>query len=291
MKRLLAVLVVLLVADLAAAQPNLSYSCARDKQNIIVTCSGLRPVVTAEMGIPPGTPFFDMSTFLLYYWSGTAWTAGTLGSALTSSGTAVTSTLPFIVPDGTATAPGLGFASTPTSGLYRATASVTGISAGGVAVAAFSSALLNVRSTATIGWVAGAADPHATAPDTTFSREAAATIQMGVDTASAVSQTFKGADSTGNGTAGGILTIRGGAGTAGDAKGGNLNLIGGDNFGTGEEGVVAIVDGGTKPTCSATTRGAFWYDQGGAGVADTFEVCARQAAGDTYAWRSIATIP
>lgn len=42
-------------------------------------------------------------------------------------------------------------------------------------------------------------------------------------------------------------------------------------------------DDGTKPTCSASTRGTIWYDAGGAGVADTLEVC-RKDAGDAYAW-------
>lgn len=47
---------------------------------------------------------------------------------------------------------------------------------------------------------------------------------------------------------------------------------------------------GTRPTCSASTRGLIWYIAGGAGVADTAEICAKSSA-DAYAYRSIATIP
>lgn len=42
-------------------------------------------------------------------------------------------------------------------------------------------------------------------------------------------------------------------------------------------------DGGAKPACSVSTRGYTWFEEGGAGVADTFEVCRKDAA-DAYAW-------
>lgn len=271
MKRLLAVLAVLLVAAVASAQPNLSYQCSRDSTGKLVMCSGLRPVVTAEMGIPPGTPFFDTSTFSMYYWSGSAWTATVAADPLLFQG-------------GTMAAPGLAFASDPGHGFYRVGAGAIGLAYGGTLRHRWKSTdYLFLSDTASI--------QLGTASDLILTREAAATLQLGADAASAISQTFKGADSTDNGTMGGVLTIRGGAGTAGDAKGGNLNLAGGAAFGAGEQGVVAIVDTGTKPTCAAGLRGGFWYEQGGAGVADTFEVCAKAAAGDTYAWRTLATIP
>lgn len=41
-----------------------------------------------------------------------------------------------------------------------------------------------------------------------------------------------------------------------------------------------------KPACDATTRGTFWFTQGGAGVKDAAEVCAKDA-GDAYAWRAL----
>jgi len=42
----------------------------------------------------------------------------------------------------------------------------------------------------------------------------------------------------------------------------------------------------SKPTCDSSQRGTFWVTQGGAGVKDTVEVCAKDA-GDAYAWRTI----
>ena len=42
----------------------------------------------------------------------------------------------------------------------------------------------------------------------------------------------------------------------------------------------------TKPAASATYRGARAIVRGGAGVADTDEICSKNAA-DAYAWRSI----
>lgn len=47
---------------------------------------------------------------------------------------------------------------------------------------------------------------------------------------------------------------------------------------------------GTKPTCAAAYRGTMWYVAGGAGAADTAEICAK-SSGDVYAWRALATIP
>lgn len=47
-----------------------------------------------------------------------------------------------------------------------------------------------------------------------------------------------------------------------------------------------VVDSGTKPTCDSTTRGVIWMDEGGAGVADTLEVC-KKDAGDAYAWSAL----
>ncbi len=40
----------------------------------------------------------------------------------------------------------------------------------------------------------------------------------------------------------------------------------------------------SKPTCNAAARGTFWFTQGGAGVKDACEVCAKDAA-DSYGWR------
>jgi hypothetical protein len=42
----------------------------------------------------------------------------------------------------------------------------------------------------------------------------------------------------------------------------------------------------SKPACNASSRGTFWFTQGGTGVKDTAEVCAKDA-GDAYAWRTL----
>ncbi|GJM14949.1 MAG: hypothetical protein DHS20C13_02760 [Thermodesulfobacteriota bacterium] len=49
---------------------------------------------------------------------------------------------------------------------------------------------------------------------------------------------------------------------------------------------VQFFDTGTKPTCDSSTRFSYWYDEGGAGIKDTVEVCAKDA-GDTYGWRTV----
>ena len=46
--------------------------------------------------------------------------------------------------------------------------------------------------------------------------------------------------------------------------------------------------GGAKPTCDAGSRRSRWFTEGGAGVADTYEVCMKDAA-DAYAWEVVAT--
>lgn len=52
-------------------------------------------------------------------------------------------------------------------------------------------------------------------------------------------------------------------------------------------GQLRLHDLGTaKPACDAGTAGAFWYEAGGSGVADTLEACTKDAA-DAYAWRSL----
>lgn len=44
-----------------------------------------------------------------------------------------------------------------------------------------------------------------------------------------------------------------------------------------------VPNGASKPAAAAGVRGLVWYTPGGAGVADTFEVCRKDAA-DAYAW-------
>ena len=45
-----------------------------------------------------------------------------------------------------------------------------------------------------------------------------------------------------------------------------------------------------KDACTAANRGRVFRVEGGAGVADTYEICAKNSS-NTYAWYSLATIP
>lgn len=49
---------------------------------------------------------------------------------------------------------------------------------------------------------------------------------------------------------------------------------------------IVYVKNGTEPTCNSTNRGAKVFVEGGAGVADTYRICTKDA-GDAYGWRSI----
>jgi hypothetical protein len=51
-------------------------------------------------------------------------------------------------------------------------------------------------------------------------------------------------------------------------------------------GGVRIATTVAKPTCSVSERGTFWVTQSGAGVKDSVEVCAKDAA-NVYSWRTI----
>lgn len=51
-------------------------------------------------------------------------------------------------------------------------------------------------------------------------------------------------------------------------------------------GAIKMGDEGTKPSCTSTERGTLWHDFGAAGVKDTVEICAKDAA-NTYAWRTL----
>lgn len=53
---------------------------------------------------------------------------------------------------------------------------------------------------------------------------------------------------------------------------------------TGE--LLKLSASGARPAASADTRGVIWLKKGGAGVADTFEVCVKTSA-DTYVWKTI----
>jgi len=124
---------------------------------------------------------------------------------------------------------------------------------------------------------------------------------------------------TSTGSTGGLLNLVGGASTVGNGGGVDISTgAGATNFnsgnytfrtenalGTGGSGTVQISTGSvvsgargyislssagviliteaTKPTCDSSIRGMLWYTQSGAGVADIFEICSKNAA-DAYVW-------
>jgi hypothetical protein len=191
---------------------------------------------------------------------------------------------PLLLPDGTDAAPSFAFSRDPDTG-FRWHGSAQGY--------------FCIINNATLGVSFGPGAMQLPTPmilswgDAYVSREAANTVQLGIDAATASANALKGPDSTGANVTGGALTLRAGAGTAGNATGGQLILGGGANAGSGERGVVTVEDGGTKPTRNAALNAngmAIWADKGGAGAPDTFEVCAKSTA-DAYAWIVLAVIP
>lgn len=100
---------------------------------------------------------------------------------------------------------------TATAGSLRSGTGTGGIDA--------QNAALNVGSAVAIGWSSG--DPFSVAKDLIMVRDATATLQIGVDAASPVAQTFKAHDGSGTDKTGASLTLAGGNGT-GTGLGGAL---------------------------------------------------------------------
>jgi len=92
---------------------------------------------------------------------------------------------------------------------------------------------------------------------------------------------------TGSGTVGKIAKWTSGT-NLGDSimseSGSNLFVSGGMQLDSGIR--INSTGGAGKPVCDATIRGTLWFTQGGAGVKDLLEVCAKDAT-DTYAWRTL----
>ena len=96
-----------------------------------------------------------------------------------------------------------------------------------------------------------------------------------------------------SGAVAGVIGVDNAAGTANSYAGyfvGDSYFSGEVGIGTTTPGQKLEVNGGirlntttSKPTCDVDTRGTLWFTQGGTSVADTLEVCAKNA-GDTYAW-------
>ena len=184
-----------------------------------------------------------------------------------------TLTSPLLLPDGTAAAPSLAFSSASGAGLYW----------GGVAnqfdwtaAATYGGSLrgggLNLSSASLLSWRSNAT-PSGTV-DLSLARDAANTLALRNGTNAQQFNLYETYTDAANYSR---LAIQ--------ATAGAFKLLPAA-AGTGTLRVVAIGDGGAKPTCEAATRGGIWYDAGGAGVADTLEVCRKDGA-DAYAWVSL----
>lgn len=154
--------------------------------------------------------------------------------------------------NGSATLPAITFTSDPDTGTFRVGANEIGVTTGGTQRLAVDTA----RILSTLPWLA---------PD---------------GTASAPAVAFSGDTNTG------IYRI--GADNLGVSTGGALRLDINTARVLSALPIVAVsvqwAPGATaKPACDSTSRGTIWYTPGGAGVADTFEKCRKDAA-DAYAW-------
>lgn len=134
--------------------------------------------------------------------------------------------------------------------------------------------------------------------DVIVGRGGAASVQIGLDSSVVTDQTLKSQDGSGTDKGGGALTIAGGNGT-GTAAGGRICFattdVGGGSASTQNTSVPWLcvpIDGGlqwitgTKPACNVGHRGTVFYVAGAGGVADTFEICKKDAA-DAYAWTAL----
>jgi hypothetical protein len=125
-------------------------------------------------------------------------------------------------------------------------------------------------------------------------------LQIGDDSATPAVVTLHGPDGVGTDIVGGDLRLGSGRCTGAGLAGacGKLILASTDIGVTGTtprtltDRLVVPQDGGlqfltaTKPTCNAAHRGTVFYVAGGAGVADTSEIC-RKDASDLYAWTTL----
>jgi hypothetical protein len=124
----------------------------------------------------------------------------------------------FGMPDGLVTSPGLFFAAATNTGIFRH-ANGPAVAVGGVRMAVFAGGI-NIGNAGAFTWsVNSGADGTS---DTILGRESAAVVQQGVDSATPIAQTYKGADAR--------------AGTDSNVAGGNLTIAAGRNTGSGTGG-------------------------------------------------------
>lgn len=191
----------------------------------------------------------------VYFSNGSAWTAlgtgsggGTTYTSVADGGVVVAGT---VVACEAASATGTGCVNTTTQTFAGAKTFTAGTVTGGLYyTAGGGSGVLNLSSDTHITMTRGNMNVSVNTVE--------ASVYYGTGTGT---QGYVGANAT-------SLTLNGG--TVSHNNGVRLNTSG----------------GGSKPTCASGIRGTLWYVQGGSGVADTSEVCAKSTA-DTYAWVSL----
>lgn len=171
-------------------------------------------------------------------------------------------TFPMNIPGGSGAAPSLRF-SADQSGFWQRAATVFDASIAGIGTHEFSNGGANVATglmlgnALALGWVSGTTP--AGAGDTIMVRDAAATIQMGIDVNGApVSQSIKGPDGiTGTDLKGGNMTVAPGKGTgAGAAAAYNVNrnlMLGTGTTAQSQANAETICESKTLSNTSATT--------------------------------------
>lgn len=126
-----------------------------------------------------------------------------------------------LFPDGSASAPGISFASDTGVGIRRPAAGQMAFSSGTFDWGAYLSGRFALGGSTYLAWssLSGATG----SADVFLRREAANVLQQGADSAPPADQTFKGPDGSGTNIAGASLTIAAGKGT-GAGAGGNLDF-------------------------------------------------------------------
>jgi hypothetical protein len=114
-----------------------------------------------------------------FYWIGEDQLGLTTGGTLrqTFSTTALTSTLPFLAPSGTAAAPAYSFSGGTNAGFYFNGLGIPGVANSGVPVMSLGVAM-KMRSDASVNWISTTGDVAAVLSDTGLARSAAAVVKV-----------------------------------------------------------------------------------------------------------------
>ena len=162
--------------------------------------------------------------------------------------------------DGTAAAPSITFASTPTWGLYKRPGGLeTAMSVAGTGTVLWNDSQVQHASGLSVAWSSGAIGA---ASDLFLTRESAAVLQLGADAAGVTDQMFKGPDRITSDGVGGNLTIAGGR-NRGASAGGSIIFQTSPAAGAGVTGTLATV---LTISSTALTAGANIITPAGEGL-------------------------